>query len=272
MRRLTLAAVVLPVLLSLVPALTAWGPKGHQIVARVAAPHLSPKARAGVAAILGLPADASLARLAAELAAISNEADRIRASEPETANWHFVDIPLKENRYHAARDCAQEEGRGDCIINALARERNNLKSSSPAVRSRALMFIVHLVGDLHQPLHAADNGDRGGNNLKVKLLGKSSNLHRVWDSGIIDLYDLSEEEYADFLLDLIGPPSSVAAIQKGDPVAWAEEAHLIARNSAYKLPKNKRLGDAYVDANGAVIDQQLLRAGLRLAAVLNSAF
>jgi hypothetical protein len=272
MRRLKLAAIVLPLLLSLVPALTAWGPKGHQIVARVAAQHLSPKARAGVAAILGLPPDASLTRLANELAAISNEADRIRASEPETGNWHFVDIPLKENRYNAARDCAEQPGRGDCIINALARERNNLKASAPAVRSRALTFVVHLVGDLHQPLHAADNGDRGGNNLKVKLLGKTSNLHRVWDSGIIELFDLSDEEYADFLLDLAGPAPSVAAMQKGDPVAWAEEAHRIARNNAYKIPRNKRLGDAYVDANGDVIDRQLLRAGLRLAAVLNAAF
>jgi hypothetical protein len=129
------------------------------------------------------------------------------------------------------------------------------------------MFLTHFLGDLHQPLHCADDNDSGGNGQTVRLNNEETNLHSAWDSGILALAGLSAVEYTEKILKQVkGKPES---FQKGDPIAWAIEAHKVARSNAYKIPANKILGDKYVKTNTPVAERQLLRGGLRLARILN---
>src|SRR5262249_54554375 len=234
-----------------------WGDHGHRIVALVAANYLSPKARQGVADLIG---DSSLAEMA-------TWADEYPLSHPDTKPWHFVDIPKAASNYDAARDCSG----GDCVIAALDKYKTVLGDSNQSKNDRlmALRFIVHFVGDMHQPLHCADNNDRGGNNIKVVFLGRRSNLHAVWDTGIIEEAGLEEAEFADELISTI-TDEKVRQAQQGTFVDWALQAHKVAVSNAYRLPpangKSARvLGQNYYNANWAAVDRQLTVAGLRLA-------
>jgi len=131
----------------------AWGRDGHQVIANLAQSRLSPQARKGVAALLH----------GATLASVSTYADNYRNNHPETARWHFVNIPLTADHYDPARDCALSP-QGDCIIAAIDRFSAILADASRPddERAEALKFLVHFVADLHQPLHATTNNDRGG--------------------------------------------------------------------------------------------------------------
>lgn len=255
-------AVCLCLALTIPANLMGWGQEGHIVVAKIAAANLTPSAKAGVKQLLGRHS----------LDSVANYADTIRQKRPETAQWHFVDIPKDATDYNPGRDCPST-AKGDCVIAEIARAQADLKnkSLSKAKRAEALKFVVHFVGDLHQPLHCSDNGDRGGNDVKVKFLGKKSNLHHVWDSDIIDEQHLTATEYAD-QLDSWLDSQDTAALQKGAVTEWALAAHQLAKDDAYNIPTDLELDDNYADANQPVIDEQLAIAGLRLAAILNAAF
>ncbi|HYU45479.1 MAG TPA: S1/P1 nuclease [Terriglobales bacterium] len=242
--------------------LMAWGPEGHIVVAKVASARLSPSARTAVRKLLGRHT----------LDSVANYADQVRGQRPETSNWHFVDIPKDATDYDAARDC-KDTPKGDCIINELARTQATLKDRSlpKAKRAEALKFVVHFVGDLHQPLHCADNHDRGGNDVKVTFFGKQSNLHRVWDSDIITESNLPPVEFA-AQLDSWLDAQDTATLEKGTTVDWAQASHKLAVDDAYNIPADHQLDASYADANLPIIDQQLAIAGLRLAAILNAIF
>ena len=165
MRRMRFRRQAFALLCFLAPApALAWGPEGHEVVAHLAAMNLTPKARAQVAALLGGEAEASMAIAA-------NWADEIRDARPETSPWHFVN--LENDRalgYIAARDCPRDA----CIVAQIDRQAAILRSNAPApARAEALKFLIHFVGDSQQPLHAADNHDRGGNQVQVTLRGRS---------------------------------------------------------------------------------------------------
>lgn len=247
----------------LVPSnLMAWGPEGHIVIAKIAAARLSPSAKTAVRQLLGRRS----------LASVANFADQVRGQRPETANWHFVDIPRDLSDYNSARDC-KASPKGDCVIAEIARLQVDLRNHSLSRKKRveALKFLVHFVGDLHQPLHCSDHDDRGGNDVHVTLLGQSSNLHRVWDSGIIDQVHLSTDDYAD-QLDTWLDSQDTATIEEGTTVDWALDAHKLAKDHAYVIPDDHQLDTSYVDDNQPVVDQQLAFAGLRLAKVLNDTF
>ena len=247
----------------------AWGPEGHRIVAAVAEKNLTKKTKSQIAKLL--EPDTTLADAA-------NYADAYRARCKNTGSWHFVDIPLKAASYDAARDCADQKG--GCVLAALDRQIAILKDRTQSAEDRefALKFIVHFVGDLHQPLHSSDNQDRGGNEVQVRFEGKKSNLHKLWDSGLIATKGLSEESYVRVLLGSVSR-SEKKTIQQGTATEWALEAHKAAQDFAYgKLgtePSKTKIIDLSGDYTDAVIDTldgQLLRAGLRLAKVLNDTF
>jgi hypothetical protein len=245
-----------------IPA-NAWGPNGHRIVAIIAARHLKPKTKKAIEDILGKDVT---------LASVANYADAIRNSKPETKNFHYVDIPKDATNYVESRDCKDTE-KGDCVIKALERFSKQVVDQNESLASRrfALKFIVHLVGDLHQPLHCADNHDVGGNNVSVTWFGKSTNLHKVWDSAIINEAELSDDEFADALDDEL-TDQQVAAIENGTVLSWVLESHKAAHDFAYVIPASHALSQTYYDRNAPVVDRQLLRAGLRLAKVLNFIF
>jgi hypothetical protein len=243
---------------------------GHHVVARIALTRLAPATQQAVTAILG----------SEDFVLSATWADEVRSARPATYNWHFVDIPYGETKYDAARDCPPTE-RGDCVIAAIARLRQTLaNASADAVERReALKFIIHFVGDLHQPLHSIDLKDRGGNDVRVQTDGpRPSNLHSVWDSGAINRRGLDEDTYLKLLLDDMRARPIPASEARVDVVRWVEDAHKIGVADVYNFPgfvptgppaSPIALDDAYYKRAQTAIDRQLQLAGVRLAALLN---
>jgi hypothetical protein len=254
-----------------------WGPEGHHIVARIGLERLAPETRQAVEQLLA-PED---------FVAVSTWADDIRKDRPETYNWHFVDIPYSEFHYDAARDC-KPTPQGDCVVAELVRARHDLTDTSLSKEQRreALKWVIHLMGDLHQPLHAIDNHDRGGNDVMVTLVGQpppppgvNVNLHSVWDTRVIANRDPDETSYLGALTtEFKGNQPASGTI---DFIAWAESSHQIAVEYVYTYPGFSpgsppghpvELSQSYQNDARLAVDHQLELAGVRLAAVLNSAF
>jgi S1/P1 Nuclease len=277
MRNRTLPYIVLALsFVALFPIRTAaWGPKGHQIIARVAADRLSSKARDSVLKLLQ----------GESLEAVSTWAEQITQQRPDTRNWDHVDIPVRYNDYQRARDC----GKGVCIIEAIEQQRRVLENPkySDSERAEALKWLVHLIGDLHQPFHVATNDnppDAAANRVRVTFLnGRPTNLHAVWDNDIINtaLREARQgvAEYASQLGRKAGGKGGYVS-PRGTVTQWAVESHALAEK-AYILSgkdwmlnngKVYNLDDAYYKKSKDVVDNQLLLAGVRLAGVLNEIF
>jgi hypothetical protein len=252
MRQLFLSLV----LLALPAQALAWGQTGHRVTGAIADAHLSGLARARVQQILG---DESLAEAA-------TWPDEMR-SDPalfwqKTASpWHYVTVP--EGRTHAEAATPPE---GDAA-SALKRFSATLRDPKASLDDKrlALRFIVHIIGDLHQPLHAGKPGDRGGNEVKVSFFGNDTNLHSVWDSGLIDRRQLSFSEYAAFLERRI-EPADVVAWWSSDPNVWIGESTKL-RDTVY--PQDVKLSWDYAYRHTPQVDARLSRAGVRIAAYLN---
>ena len=272
MRRSALAVVISLALISVSSPVRGWGAVGHHVIARIAWSLMSPAARERAGALLNGRMD--------EFVASATWADEIRSAKPQTYNWHFVDIPVGEARYSEVRDCQASE-KGDCVIAEIARARAEIADASrpQADRAESLKYLIHFVGDVHQPLHAIDNHDRGGNDVRVMALrgdeGRNTNLHAAWDTGLINLSTETEAARADRLLaDLRANPADVNA----DVVKWAEASHDLAERVAYHYPGFSRTGppadpitldQPYREAALKVIDRQLALAGARLGAMLD---
>jgi len=241
-----------------VPDNHVWYAEGHRLIARIAESRLTPHTAEAVRSILA----------GQSLAAASSWADDIRDQRPQTSRFHFVNIPLDSNSYVAARDC----GTGHCIIAEIERDRGTLSdtSSSDIERAEALRFLVHLMGDLHQPLHVSDHSDKGGNNRTVWLLDQQVDLHAVWDGELINTSRLGEDAYLQRLKQAMDS-LDLSAVERGTVVDWAMEGHRIAREHAYHIPKGSHLAQSYVDENLPLVDLALIKAGVRLAKVLNDA-
>jgi hypothetical protein len=245
----------------------AWGEKGHRIVALIADDRLSRPARAAIADLLSVETDSRVHSL--EDGAIWP--DVIRGDRPETRPWHFVRIQLAYTDYIATRDCT--EGVPSCLVPRLESFVAIMKDHAKPLPERleALKFVVHLVGDLHQPLHCSDNMDRGGNDVVVRWFGKSTDLHAIWDSAIIERAAETADVFAGELINKIDrmDATRIASIQSGTLSDWVVTSHALARTHAYRIPRNHRLSQAYYEANVDTVDDQLINGGLRLAKILN---
>jgi nuclease S1 len=250
--------------------LSAWGQEGHSIIAEIAARHLSATATDQIAALLGPNVS---------LASVASWADDIRDERPETYNWHFVDIPLNANDYDPKRDCA-DSGRGDCAIAEIERTRKTLLDKTAPLRDRleALMYLVHFVGDIHQPLHTV--GDyRGANDYPVKFfvdplkrIKQDTNLHAVWDGNLIRVTVWDWGAYVRRLEEQWFPGRDIGTLAAGTTLDWLLEAHTAARDVAFKAPMNADLGQDYLNLALPTVDHQLAAAGVRLARILNEIF
>lgn len=261
------------------PPARAWGPAGHEIVARIANRYLSDKARNAVHKLLREEKlyDRSVANWADEIRE-GGELDRVY---PKNHRWHFVDIPYEERSYDPRRQCKNQE----CVIAQIDRFRKVISNTRLPKDERydALKFLVHFVADLHQPLHCVEwNRDNGGSLRQVRFLGQrgQSNLHRVWDSQILNysLQDNEPEQYADGLLAEITPDRRTKW-EQGTVVDWALEAHDLGVKHCYEgfhrdAPEDKptQITPQYVRKNVPIVRGQLSRAGVRLAKTLNDAF
>jgi hypothetical protein len=265
--------------LALFPAVSwAWGQEGHSIIAEIAQRRLLPRATAEIGRLLG-PNHS--------LASVGSWADDVRDSRPETYRWHFVDIPIAEFHYDAAKHCAAEAG-GDCIVAELERLRNELRCApTDNQKQEALKFAVHFVGDVHQPLHTVDEA-RGGNDIAVEvklrgalrcregpcpMLTQRSNFHRVWDTTLINRTTWNWGAYVDRLESgWLQSTDAQGNAASGTIVEWAESTHASAQTVWNLLPRNHVLDDGYYHAVQPILDRQLGLAGLRLARFLNEAY
>jgi hypothetical protein len=258
------ALLLAPLLLLPSPAL-AWGPEGHEIVALIAAREMTPAARTEVEALLS--GDAAMM-----MAANANWADEIRQDRPETAAWHFVNIELDATRYDPARDCPHR----DCIVAQIEKDRRVLADRHAALPDRieALRFLIHFLGDIHQPLHDADDHDRGGNEIAVRVGRYRTSLHHLWDGDLVtDLGDDPARVAAQ--IDSRFSRAQKLAWEKGTPADWAFESFLIARNDIYAPlhgRKSLTLPRDYAAREAPIVRAQLEKAGLRLAYVLDAIF
>ena len=269
-------------LLALLPAIDAmaWGQLGHRLVAQLAEPQLDAQARTEITRLLqdeAKPASGEKAEHAPDtepdalLAAIANWADELRSSNPDlgrrSSRWHYVNIADPGCSFDAAVDCRG----GDCVVVALERQAAILAdpARSDAERRQALKFVVHFVGDVHQPLHAGRGDDRGGNDYQVNWNGKGSNMHSLWDSSLLRSLDLDEDAW---LARLQALPASVPAspLPADAPRLWAEQSCRLVDAPGF-YPRGHVIEQAYVDAHLPLAEQQLRLAGDRLAAVLNAA-
>jgi hypothetical protein len=255
----------------------AWGLQGHRLVALVAADRLTPTARLNVASLLD---EASLVDVAVW-------ADQQVADNSQTGRWHYVNVPLDATSYQRERDCPLQPGVRagnandrwrDCVVDRIAYHQQRLRNTSldRADRATALKFLVHFVGDLHQPFHALAVA-RGGNDIPVVAFGSptcaypdgtqySCNLHGVWDSTLVHHRQLSDRQYLDELTRQIRQ-HSWDRIPQGSPGEWAMESHALAK--AAMLPAQGVVDDAYYRAQIATVDKRLSLGGLRLARLLN---
>jgi S1/P1 Nuclease len=243
----------------------AWGPEGHEVIARIAADNLSPAAHLRISQLVG--GDAPVL-----MVLDSNWADEIRADRPDTVPWHFVNIEIGTKGYDLRQDC----GRDNCVVAQIDRDMSvlrDVKASQPA-KLDALRFLIHFIGDLHQPLHAADRHDKGGNSLIVFQVRRRSNLHRVWDEDVVEALGPDPMSVAADIEAGLSPQEK-ARIMTGTPVDWANESFQVAAREVYaKLPSAGpvRLPRDYTSRERAIVRLQLARAGFRLAMALNAIY
>jgi len=233
-----------------------WGANGHRVVGEIAERHVSPWTAREVAVLLD----------GDSLAEASTWPDEIK-SDPRWGHaytWHFVSVDDDEALETTARD-----PQGD-VLEALHRFEAVMRSATATrqERAEALKFFVHLVGDIHQPLHVGRRGDRGGNDVRVTWFGQQRNLHQVWDEGILDSLELSFTELADFLDD--PTPAQVAGWQGAPYEEWARESFAL-RPAVYAVGDGK-LSWPYRYAALPIVERRLLEAGVRLAGRLDSIF
>jgi nuclease S1 len=266
MRVFTLAAALVLVLSGRAHA---WGYEAHRVVAEIAEQYLAPETERQIRELLAL-------ENATTLAEVSTWADEIRPQRPQTAPWHFVDIPIHPpagtpEGYDPARDCQ----RRDCVVAKIGDMAAVLRDKTAAQRERleALKFLVHFVADVHQPLHAADDFDRGGTDVHVEFMGRRTNLHAVWDSGVLAAAGISDERA--YALDLARSisPGELGEWSADTPADWANESYGVASHLIYgEWPHAPGpLPASYEQAAIYVVNVQLQKAGVRLAAALNDA-
>ncbi len=255
----------------------AWSPQGHRLVALIAMKHLTPPARQSVSRLLGNES----------LADVAVWADQYLEGNNQTSFWHYVNIPLDATKYDRDRDCPTQPGvaaggRGDrwrdCVVDRILYNQERLANPTldRADRAIALKFLVHFIGDLHQPFHAL-GVERGGNGIPVSVFGSATctyeggtsypcNLHGVWDTVLVARRGLDDQRYVAELERQI-KQRGWEALEIGSPAQWAMESHALAK--AALLPPQGIVDDAYFRAQIVVVDERLVLGGLRLAAWLN---
>ena len=260
-----LFACLLSLALLLPTPAMAWGRTGHRLIARLADAQLSPQAHATLRALLADEADPTLA-------GIASWADELRDTDPDlgrrSTRWHYVNLAEDGCEYQAARDC-----RGDnCLVEAIRKQTAILsdRRNSREQRLQALKFVVHFVGDAHQPLHSGFEHDRGGNDVQVNFNGRGTNLHSLWDSRLLAANGLDEDATLRRLRALPAPTARERSLLPKTAEQWTEySCRVVLRPGFY--PTRAKLDDRYVQTWMPVLERSLVQAGADLAKVLNTA-
>ena len=237
---------------------SAWGLEAHRIVGLLADQHLLPEVRKRIKQNFNITS----------LANVANWADRVKDKRSQ-GPWHYANFLKGEMTYVQARDCAD----GKCVVEKVREFSEALSKSTSSHQDQleALKYLVHFVGDLHQPLHLGNRKDRGGNKIQVKLRGRKTNLHALWDSGFVNIDDDNLLQYARRLARRVLPTDHLEWV-RSDIVDWANESRKHALISAYdkEIMSTGVLTKAYIQRAREVIELRLSQAGVRLAHLLNS--
>ncbi|MEK6154974.1 S1/P1 nuclease [Flavobacteriaceae bacterium 3-367] len=235
-----------------------WAKTGHRVTGEVAEKHLSGKAKRAIKKLLD----------GESLALVSTFADEIKAdrSFAKFSAWHYVNFPA-DKKYTEVEPSEYGDvvmGIEKCI--AIVKD----DTSSKADKVFYLKMLVHLMGDLHQPMHVGRAADKGGNDIQIQWFGKGTNLHRLWDQDLIDSYGMSYSELTDNLPKL--SKDEQKAVQQGTVYDWVEESQELANELYGSLEVGEQLGYPYAYKYTNTVRDQLLKGGLRLAMVLNDIF
>jgi nuclease S1 len=245
----------------------AWGPQGHRVIARVAEGRLSPTAKAAIGELL-IPPDT--------LPDVADWADREgHDAVPGSARWHFINVPIGDARFdpRLIRD-------DNNVVVKIKQYRRVLsdRSRPKKERQRALLFFVHFVSDIHQPLHVGDHDDHGGNDTQIRFFDEGTNLHRLWDSDLIHRIGGDDRAWATRVERDI-TPEAIKEWSKGSVDDWADESLQVAK-LAYRplddapkiIPRGYKLGESYLVRAEPILKKQMARASVRLANELNAIF
>lgn len=235
-----------------------WGKTGHRVTGQIAENHLKGKTKRALKDLLD----------GHSLAYVSTFADEIKAdrSFSKYSPWHYVNYPLNM-RYVDA----EKSEYGDLVV-AIERCKEIIKNENSSREERVfhLKMLIHLIGDLHQPMHASRAEDKGGNDIQVQWFGEGSNLHRVWDKNLIESYGMTYTELA-FELDKVSRKER-KKIQEGTIYDWVDESHQICAEIYESAEVGEKLGYQYTYKYNDLLFGQLQKGGLRLAKVLNDLF
>jgi hypothetical protein len=235
-----------------------WGKTGHRVVGEVAEIHLSRRAKKMIHTILK----------GKSLAAVANFADDIKSDTlyRKYYPWHYVNYPA-DRKYGEVPPSPE----GDIVMAikyCLQKVKNPETSASE--KEFFLKMLVHFVGDLHQPLHAGWAENRGGNDIQLQWFGNGSNLHRLWDSNLIDQNGMSYSELAENMPNI--SRKERMELQKGTVLDWVEESHILASQLYASVENGEKLGYEYSYKYWSTVEDQMFKGGVRLAAVLNDLF
>lgn len=240
-----------------------WGMLGHRIVGQIAESHLTAKARAGIKRILG---DSSMAIW-------SNWADFVKSDRAYDSleKWHYVDLDsgLTKTQAVAALKEATEANLYTKTAFTIQQLKNN--KTSPEQKKFYLKMLIHLVGDMHQPLHVGRKNTAGGNRIKVQWFNGQSNLHSVWDESLINYQQLTYKDYAEVINHTTA--SQIRTWQKGSIAEWMAESYLLSERILSEVKEeNPKLGYPYNYYHIKIVNEQLVKGGVRLAGLLNEIF
>ena len=236
-----------------------WGKTGHRTTGEIAQVHLSKKAKRAIDKLLE----------GHTLAFVANHGDDIKSdpSYRKYSPWHYVNIDPEVSKYDP--ETASEDGDLVMGIRKCIEVLKN-KNSSKEDKQFHLKMLVHFVGDLHQPFHVGHAADMGGNRVDVEWFGKKTNIHSVWDSKMIDSYQMSYTELAENRDEL--NKHQVKAIEKGDLLDWVYESRTLAEKLYKSVEEDNDLGYRYMYEWFPTLRQQLQKGGIRLAKVLNDIY
>ena len=236
-----------------------WGLTGHRTIAEIAQQHLTNKSRKELKKLIGRET----------LAWWANWPDFIKSVSTwnQASPWHYVDLPGNMEKQKFIEDLKKLPGKNLYTqIQTMLADLGN--QTLPADQRRtALYFLIHLVGDLHQPLHVGRDEDAGGNKIVVYWFDRKTNLHSLWDNMLIEYQQYSYTEYANLLNTR--EPDQVKTWQASPLEDWFYESHVISDSIYAASPNEAKLGYKYNFQFQKILDEQLLKGGVRLAALLN---
>lgn len=242
----------------------AWGITGHRIVAEIAKNHLSKKARKEIKKLFGNE----------DIVYWVNWPDNIKSDSTnqwkESFVWHYINVE-PQNNFNDFKKAVENQKQPNAF-NEIPKLIEQLKNKKNSIHDRkiAFIFLMHIMGDLAQPMHTGRANDLGGNKVELKYFGSKTNLHSIWDGKLIDSQKYNYTEYAK-ILD-IKSKKEIKNIQKGSLINWLYDSHKIANKIYNSVPEDGNVGYEYQYKFNPILERQLLYGGLRLAKVINDIF